>query len=76
MKRTTIFADEMLLNEFRTLSLQENKSLAEVIREAMQQYLKHQQKKGKALSIIGIGDSGKKDISERHEELLWQNSLK
>lgn len=76
MKRTTIFADEMLLNEFRTLSLQENKSLAEVIREAMQQYLKQHQKKGKALSFIAIGDSGKKDISERHEELLWQNSLK
>ncbi len=76
MKRTTVFADEALLNEIRDLSLQENKSLAEVIREAMQEYLKKKQKRKKTLSFIGIGDSGKKEISEKHEELLWQKSTK
>lgn len=26
----------------------------------------------KKLSFIGIGDSGRRDIAEKHEELIWE----
>ena len=40
MKRTTIFADEDLLEEIRDISKNEKKSIAEVMREAMQNYIR------------------------------------
>ncbi|MDP2753908.1 MAG: ribbon-helix-helix protein, CopG family [Nitrospirota bacterium] len=72
MRRTTIFADDNLINEIKEISKEENRSVAEIIREAMQGYVKQKRYKKKAISFIGIGNSGRRDISERHEELLWQ----
>ncbi len=71
MKRTTIFADEELLSEIREISAKEKKSVAEVMREAMQSYVRKKRPRRK-LSFLGIGNSGRKDIAERHEELLWK----
>ncbi|MCX8027307.1 MAG: ribbon-helix-helix protein, CopG family [Thermodesulfovibrionales bacterium] len=76
MKRTTIFADETLLNEIKEISQEENRSIAEVLRDAMQNYIKQKRCKKKRLSFIGIGKSSRKDIAERHEEVLWQNNTK
>ncbi|MBI4654311.1 MAG: ribbon-helix-helix protein, CopG family [Nitrospirae bacterium] len=76
MKRTTIFADANLINEIKEVSKEENRSVAEIIREAMLSYIKQKRHKGKSVSFIGIGDSGRKDISERHEELLWKKATK
>jgi len=72
MKRTTVFADEDLINEIKEISEEENRSMAEIIREAMVNYIKQKRQKRKGLSFIGIGKSGRKDIAERHEELLWK----
>jgi len=72
MKRTTIFADDGLLNEFKSLSAEENRSVAEIVREAMEEYLARKRKAGRKLSFAGIGDSGRRDIAERHEQLLWK----
>lgn len=74
MRRTTIFADEQLLNELRELARQERKSVAELIRDALEQYIRSKQKSPRRLSIIGIGKSGRSDIAEKHEEFLWQES--
>ena len=71
MKRTTIFADEELLSEIREISEKEKKSLAEVMREAMQTYVRKKRPRRK-VSFVGIGRSGRKDIAGRHEELLWK----
>jgi len=76
MKRTTIFADDGLLNEFKELSKEENKSVAEMVREAMAQYVRQRHQKRKKLSFIGIGASGRHDVSEKHEELLWRKSTR
>ena len=78
MKRTTIFADDALIKEFKDLSKEENRSVAEMVREAMEQYVRqrHQKKKKKELSFIGIGASGRRDVSEKHEELLWRKATK
>ncbi len=72
MRRTTIFADENLLNEIKDLAKQENRSVAELIREAIEHYIRSKRKPAGELSIIGIGESGRSDIAETHEELLWQ----
>jgi metal-responsive CopG/Arc/MetJ family transcriptional regulator len=76
MKRTTIFADDALLKEFKDLSKEENRSVAEMVREAMEQYVRQRHQKKKKLSFIGIGESGKRDVAEKHEELLWRKSTK
>ena len=77
MKRTTIFADDALLKEFTDLSKEENRSVAEMVREAMEQYVRQRhQKKKKSISFIGIGASGRRDVSEKHEELLWRKASK
>lgn len=76
MRRTTIFADDTLINEIKEISKEENRSVAEIIREAMQGYIKQKRYKKKIISFIGIGSSGRRDIAERHEELLWKKVMK
>jgi hypothetical protein len=61
----------MSMREIKEISKEENKSVAEIMREAMQNYTK-QKKFKKKISFIRIGSSGRKDIAERHEELLWK----
>ncbi len=73
MKRTTIFADEYLLEDVKNLARQKNSSVAEVVREALERYLADNRPSPDAsLSFIGIGEGTDPEISERHEELLWQ----
>ncbi len=76
MKRTTIFADEELIDEIKEISKEENRSVAAIVREAMENYIKQKRQKKKRLSFIGIGSSDRKDIAERHEELLWKKVTK
>ena len=75
MKRTTIFADDSLLDEIKYLAQQEERSVADLIREAMVQYVQQKRTPGPKLSFIGIGASQRSDISEKCEELLWQKPI-
>lgn len=72
MKRTTIFADDWLMEEIKAIADEENRATAEVVREAMEQYIQEKRKKKTPLSFVGAGASGKDTISEDHEELLWK----
>lgn len=74
MKRTTIFADEKLLNDLKRIADEEGISTAESIRQALERFVTQRQKSRKEISFIGIGRSGRKDVSERFEELLWTKS--
>lgn len=76
MKRTTIFADDDLINGIREISKEENRSVAEIMREAMQNYIRQKRHKKKKISFIGSGSSGRKNVSELHEELLWKKPTK
>ena len=71
MQRTTIFADELFLREIKELAKQKKRSTAELIREVLVQYLNDQNSPRSRLSFVGIGDSGRKNLAEKHEELLW-----
>lgn len=74
MKRTTIFADDDLLEEIREISNEQNDSVAETIRKAMRSYVRQKRRRKKQLSFVGIASSGRKDIAERQEELLWKKT--
>ena len=71
MKRTTIFANEELLSSLKHIADEEGISIAETIRQALDRFVAQRQKPRKKLSFVGIGRSGRKDVSERSEELLW-----
>jgi len=71
MKRTTIFADEELLSGLKHIADEQGISVAEAIRQALDRFVTQRQKPRKRLSFVGIGRSGRKDVSERCEELLW-----
>jgi len=74
MKRTTFFADERLMDELKEIAREERKTLASVVREATALYVREKRRKKRKLSIVGIGSSGRADVAERHEELLWKKS--
>ena len=72
MKRTTFFADEQLMDELKEIAREERKTLASVVREATALYIREKRSKKRKLSIVGIGSSGRADVAERHEKLLWK----
>jgi predicted transcriptional regulator len=75
MRRTTIFADEELLGSLKHIADEEGVSIAEVIRRALNRFVVAQrQRPRKEISFLEIGRSGRKDVAERCEELLWTKS--
>jgi len=74
MKRTTLFADEELLRSLKHIADEEGISVAEIIRRVLDKFVAQRQKSSKQPSFVGIGRSGRKDVSERCEELLWTKS--
>ena len=71
MKRTTIFGDETVMETLRKVAHKQKTSLSAVIRTALQEYASKHQGTVTVPSFLGIGRSGRKDIAERAEELLW-----
>jgi len=74
MKRTTIFTDESMLEAIKEIARMEDVSIAEVIRQALNRFIADRQRTKMLPSILGIGQSGRKDVSERFEELLWKET--
>jgi hypothetical protein len=60
------------------LSYQTGRSQAEIVQEAIESYLIHACKdkdNNQSLpSCVGMGASGKGNLSEQNEELLWQDT--
>ena len=74
MKRTTVFLDEALLRRAQTYARRQGKSFAQAVREALAAYVAEERSHDTRLpSITGAYSSGRSDIAERHEELLWQD---
>ncbi len=71
MQRTTIFADEYLLREIKDLAKQKKRSVAEVVREALTEYIDRRKAPAARPAFVGLGDSGRVDLAENHEGLLW-----
>jgi hypothetical protein len=71
MKRTTIFVPESLERDLQLHARRQRKAVAWVVREALAEYLATRRPTPALPSFTGIGGSGRTDIAERHEELLW-----
>ena len=71
MKRTTIFVPEPLERDLQLCAQRKKKPVAWVVREALAAYLATERSTDRMPSFVGIGDSGRPDTAERHEEVLW-----
>jgi predicted transcriptional regulator len=72
MKTTTVHLPDEANLALEQLALQTGRSQAELIQEAIADYLSR--KRQSLPSSIGTGASGRSDLSERDEELLWQDA--
>jgi len=72
MKRTTLFIEESMERDLRALAGRLGKSAAALVRQAVGEFLVSQQREMK-LGFLGAGHSGRSDIAERHEELLFSH---
>ncbi len=71
--KTTVYLDEDILLILRGLADAEKRSQADIIREALQRYLRQIQSPNPKLpESIGRYHSGRSDISQRVEELFRQ----
>jgi hypothetical protein len=70
MKRTTVFMDEAVARELRLVARRRGRSVAAVVRTAIAREVAAEVHR--PLSFVGVGDSGRRDVAARHEELLWK----
>lgn len=73
MKRTTVFLDDSLIGRANRYAEKHGMSFASVVREALAVFLTTPQKESRVPSIAGRYNSGETDVSERVDELLWQD---
>ena len=76
MKRTTVFLDEALLKRLKQLSRAEGKSFAAAVREAVAAYVVSRPSSGpRSLPAwVGMGDSGRSDVSAHADDFLWTDA--
>ena len=70
MRRTTIFAEDAVLDALLAIARRRGVPLAQVTREALAAYVARQRARRRPLTLAGIGRSGRRDVAERAEELL------
>ena len=73
MKRTTMFMPETLDRDLHLYARKARKPVASVVREAVAEYLTTRHETGRLPSFAGVGKSGRSDVAERHEALLFTN---
>jgi predicted transcriptional regulator len=71
MKRTTIFVPEALERELQLYAARQRRPVASVVREALAEYVVSRRPASALPSFTAVGASGRTDVSERHEEMLW-----
>lgn len=71
MKPTIIYLPEETELALQELATQNGKTPSEIVQEMVNQYIF--KKKKPRPKCIGMGDSGMTNLSERVDELLWQD---
>lgn len=72
MKETIVRLPEETNAALQRLAAQTGRSQTELIQVAIEDYLSRNQRS--LPSSVGMGISGRSDLSERDEELLWQET--
>lgn len=76
MKRTTIFIDEAIEADLQALARRQQRPVAALVREAVEQYVVGQRRPRAARpGFVGVGRSGTTDTAERHEAMLFADLL-
>lgn len=74
MKRTTLFVEESVDQELHALARRKGVPVSALVRESLARYVTEQKRSQTfALRFLGQGRSGRRDVAERHEELLWHD---
>ena len=74
MRRTTIFVEDGLLKQAHRYAVRHGKSFAQVVREALVAHLAEGgTMKGTLPSLAGQFASGRSDVSEKVDDLLWED---
>ena len=73
MRRTTIFLDEKLRQRLQKLAARRGSSVAQLVREALAEYVARPAGPASLPSVTGRFDSGTADTSVRVDQLLWKD---
>jgi predicted transcriptional regulator len=77
MKRSTVFMDESLERDIQAIAREEKRPVASLIREALAQYVANRNVAARIEpAFVAAGRSGRSDVAERHEDLLWDKAAK
>lgn len=71
MKPTIIYLPQETEIALQEIANQKGKTLSEIIQEMVKEYCLT--KKKLLPNCVGMGNSGRSDLSERVDELLWQD---
>ena len=74
MTSITITADENLVEALKTIAEQKATTVEVVAREALTNYVHSQPTRAHPYSFIGIGHSGKKNLSTQVEKIIEENA--
>lgn len=70
MIKTTLYLPEDVYRRLKVVARRQNRPAAEVIREALGEYVGAHEAKPSRPRSLGAGRSGRGDLSERAEDLL------
>ena len=73
MKRTTVFLDGKLQKRLQQLAGRRGTSFAQLVREALAQYVARPAGSASLPSVAGKFASGTTNTSERVDDLLWND---
>jgi len=71
-KRIQVYLDPEMHRRLKERAKEEGISLAELIRRMARDYLRKEASPRDYLAIVGLGQSGKTNISEKHDAYLAQ----
>jgi metal-responsive CopG/Arc/MetJ family transcriptional regulator len=71
-RRIQIYLDPEVHQDLKERARAEGISLSELIRRVAKDYLRKEAAPKDFLAIVGLGQSGKADISEKHDDYLAQ----
>ena len=79
-KRTQVYFPMELYRKIERMAKDESKSVASIVREAVDEYLKRREEinwdDDPFFNIVGIVESGKGDLSENHDKYLYGEGSK